>query len=178
MQSLYDTGVSNQIPATYDGAVYALAVDDCICGGIGDEFAISYNASSLQVSFQNGSQAVIGGAFFKCDENKSVTLAANSTIYLCARIDKTQQNGQTALFYQNTESSMKKENLNGDGNIRDLLLYVITTSSSGVANVVDKRVIRTRSSTSIGGYGIWAGTQAQYDALPIKDNNTLYFIEE
>ena len=27
-------------------------------------------------------------------------------------------------------------------------------------------------------YNIWAGTQSQYDAIPTKDNNTLYFIKE
>ena len=27
-------------------------------------------------------------------------------------------------------------------------------------------------------YNIWVGTQSQYDSLPTKDNNTLYFIKE
>ena len=27
-------------------------------------------------------------------------------------------------------------------------------------------------------YNIWVGTQSEYDALPTKDNNTLYFIKE
>ena len=27
-------------------------------------------------------------------------------------------------------------------------------------------------------YNIWVGTQTQYDAIPTKDNNTLYFIKE
>ena len=27
-------------------------------------------------------------------------------------------------------------------------------------------------------YNIWVGTQTQFDALPTKDNNTLYFIKE
>ena len=27
-------------------------------------------------------------------------------------------------------------------------------------------------------YNIWVGTQTQYDSLPTKDNNTLYFIKE
>ena len=27
-------------------------------------------------------------------------------------------------------------------------------------------------------YNIWSGTQAEYDAITTKDNNTLYFIKE
>lgn len=27
-------------------------------------------------------------------------------------------------------------------------------------------------------YNIWSGTQAEYDAIATKDNNTLYFIKE
>ena len=27
-------------------------------------------------------------------------------------------------------------------------------------------------------YNIWVGTQSQFDNLPTKDNNTLYFIKE
>lgn len=143
MQSLHDTGTDYQIPATYDGAVYDIAVGgDCICGGIGDEFDITYNASSLGVTFLAGSEAIIGGAFFKVTENVTVTLQPNSVIYLCARIDKTQPNGQTASFAQCTEQSMQHQNLNGNGSVRDLLLYVVTTGASGVISVQDRRYIR------------------------------------
>ena len=164
MQSLHDTGTDYQIPATYDGAVYDIAVGgDCICGGIGDEFDITYSASSLGVTFLAGSEAIIGGAFFKVTENATVTLQPNSVIYLCARIDKTQPNGQTASFAQCTKQSMQHDNLNGDGTVRDLLLYVITTGASGVTNVQDRRNIRTQGSQSVGGLGFWLGTEEEWE---------------
>lgn len=152
MQSLYDTGDEHDIQSTYDGAVYDIAVGgDCVCSGIGDEFNMTYSASSLTVSFTKGSEAIIGGAFFKVNDDGgvSVELEPESTIYLCARIDKTQPNGQTAQFAQCTAQSMKKENLNGSGNIRDLLLYVITTNANGVVDVQDKRFAREGGDSNI-----------------------------
>lgn len=179
MQCLFDTGDTYKVLPNFDGAVYDVAVGaDCICGGVGDEFTLTYSASSLTVSFHAGSEAVIGGAFFKVTEDQTVTLSANSTIYLCARIDKTQPNGQHACFALNTESSIQKQNLNGSGTIRDLLLYTVTTSANGVTAIQDKRVIRTSESTQVGGLTLWTGTQAEYDAIPSKDSKTIYFIKE
>lgn len=179
MKCLFDTGDSNKVQSTYDGAVYDIAVgQDCVCGDIGDEFDFEHSSSSLQITFLAGSEAIVGGAFFKVDENKTITLQANSSIYLCCRIDKSQPNGQRAMFYQATQQSMQHGNLNGNDNVRDLLLYVITTGANGVLNVQDRRNIRTASSQSIGNLSFWTGTLAQYNAIAQKDNNTLYFIKE
>lgn len=141
IQTLHDTGTDYDILSQYDGGVYSVATTDCVIKGIGDEFALTYSSNSLDVQFSAGSQAIIGGSFFKVTALESVTLSANSTIYLCANIDLSRPNGQRGQFVQRTSSNMRSDNINGNGISRDLLLYVITTSASGVSNVVDKRKI-------------------------------------
>lgn len=142
IQTLHDTGSSYEITPKMDGGVYAVATTDCVIKGVGDEFAVTYSSDSLNIQFNAGSQAVIGGAFFKVMALEAVTLTANATIYLCANIDLSRANGETGAFVQRTSSNMQSDNLNGSGTSRDLLLYIITTGSSGVTNVVDKRTIK------------------------------------
>lgn len=176
IQTLHDTGSSYDITPKMDGGIYQ-RFKDCVCKGIGDEFAITYSANSLNVQFNAGSQAVIGGAFFRVMNLEAITLAGNATIYLCANIDLSRANGETGAFVQRTSSNMTSDNLNSNGVSRDLLLYVITTSASGVTNVEDRRVI-LGDENSINGYGITVISEADYDALASKDSNTLYFIYE
>lgn len=175
IQTLHDTGTQYDITPKMDGGIYQ-RFKDCVCKGIGDEFAITYSPDSLNIQFNAGSQAVIGGAFFKVMALEAVTLTANATIYLCANIDLSRENGQTGAFVQRTSSNMTSDNLNGNGTSRDLLLYVITTSASGVTKVTDKRVILGNES-SIDGYGISVLSESRYNSIS-KDSNTLYFIYE
>lgn len=175
IQTLHDTGDSYPITPKMDGGTYGTAISDCVSQGIGDEFAISYSSSSLMVQFNAGSQAIIGGAFFRVMSLEAVTLVANSTIYLCANIDLSKPNGSTGSFVQRTVSNMQSDNLNGNGTSRDLLLYVITTGASGVTNVEDKRVIKGDGS-AINGVSLVILTEADYEALETKDANTLYFL--
>lgn len=143
VQTLHDTGDLHQISSKMDGAVYQTATTDCVVGGVGDEFTINYSLDSLNVSFDAGSEAIIGGAFFKITSLEAITLVANSTIYLCANIDLSRPNGQTGAFVQRTSTNMQSDNINGSGTSRDLLLYVITTGANGVTNVSDRRNIVT-----------------------------------
>lgn len=140
VQTLHDTGSSYQVLSKYDGGVYAAAVEDCVISGIGDEFTLNYSNNSLNVSFLAGSQAVIGGSFFKITADETVTLPANtSNIYLCARIDTSKANGSRGSFESLTLAGMKSENINGSGTKRDMALYVINTNGSGVTSVTDVR---------------------------------------
>lgn len=178
IQTLHDTGDTYQITPKYDGGVYATGISDCVCKGIGDEFAINYTGTSLDVSFNSGSEAVIGGSFFRIKSLEAVTLTPNATIYLCANIDLSRPNGQRGAFVQRTASNMMAENLNtSTGTTRDLLLYVITTSNTGVSSVVDKRIIKG-DGNAVSGIGFVCLSRAEYDAIANKDNNTLYFITE
>ncbi len=192
IQTLYDTDPYEVTPKM-DGGVYATGISDAVCKGIGDEFTMTYSSSSLDVQFNAGSQAVIGGAYFRVMEQTSLTLSANTTIYLCANIDLGNPNGSTGSFQQRTASNMQSDNLNGSGQSRDLLLYVITTNASGVTSVQDKRLIKG-DGTSLSGVEISMDTNeidfsdlsntlnlkvmttSAYNALTTKDANTLYFI--
>lgn len=174
IQTLHDTD-PYEITPKMDGGMYQ-RFKDGVSAGIGDEFTLNYNVNSLNVSFNAGSEAVIGGAFFKVMGLEAVTLTANSTIYLCANIDLSKANGETGSFVQRTSSNMQSDNLNGSGTSRDMLLYVVTTGANGVTNVEDKRVILGDQS-SINGYSIQILSESDYDALT-PDANTLYFIYE
>lgn len=174
IQTLRDEGSSYDIPSSYDGGVYATGIADCICKGIGDEFELNYQANSLQVSFNAGSQCVIGGAFFRVESLEAITLTPNATIYLCANIDLSRPNGSRGAFVERTASNMKSDNINGNGTSRDLLLYVITTNASGVSNVVDKRVAKG-DGTSISGIGFELVNESDYMAM-VKDPNTIYYV--
>lgn len=177
IQTLHDKGSAYEITPKMDGGTYGTAISDCVCQGIGDEFTLSYSASSLNVQFNAGSQAVIGGAFFRVMSLEAVTLVANSTIYLCANIDLSKPDGSTGSFVQRTASNMQTDNINGTGTSRDLLLYIITTGASGVTNVQDRRVIRG-DGTAINGYNIVVISEDDYDALATKDANTIYYTFE
>lgn len=148
VQTLYDTGSSYEVEAVYDGAVYQTITEDCVIADIGDEFELNYSSSSLEISFAAGSQAIIDGAFFRTTSQTAVTLNANSTIYLTARIDKSLANGSRGEFHQCTSANMKSERLNDSGNQRDMLLYIIVTGASGVTSVTDRRNIVSGSSNS------------------------------
>jgi hypothetical protein len=177
IQTLHDTGSDYDITSKMDGGVYGTGISDAVCKGIGDEFTINYSADSLNVTFNAGSQAVIGGSFFRVMSLESITLASNSTIYLCANIDLSRPNGSRGQFVQRTASNMQSDNINGSGTTRDLLLYVVTTGANGVVSVQDRRVIQG-DGTSIGGYSIVCLSESEYEALSPKDPNTLYFVYE
>lgn len=177
IQTLHDTGTDYPITPKMDGGTYGTGIADCVCKGIGDEFAITYSTNSLNIQFNAGSQAVIGGAFFRVMSLEAVTLQANSTIYLCANIDLSKANGSTGSFVQRTSSNMQTDNLNGTGTSRDLLLYIITTSANGVTNVEDRRIIKG-DGLGINGYSFEVISEDDYEALATKDANTLYFTFE
>lgn len=151
IRTLKDTGADFPISSNIDGSVYAIATQDCVIGGMGDEFSITTSASSLSLTFTQGSVAVLCGNAFWLTADETVILPANSTFYLCVRIDTSKPNGQTGSFECLTEAGIKKDNINNEG-IRDLVIYKITTSSNGVTASEDKRVIMKSGSYATKAY--------------------------
>ena len=151
IRTLKDTGADYPISSNIDGAVYSVATQDCVIGGMGDEFSITTSASSLSLTFTKGSVAVLCGNAFWLTTDETVTLPANSTFNLCVRINTSKSNGETGSFECLTEAGMKNNNIN-NGGIRDLILYTITTSANGVASIVDKRTIITTTTYATKGY--------------------------
>ena len=196
IQTMHDVGDDYQVTPKMDGGLYASGITDCVCKGVGDEFTLVRSDNSLQVSFNAGSQAVIGGSFFKVTSSTSITLTANATIYLCANIDLSKPNGYRGSFVERTSANMTTDNLNGSGVSRDLLLYVIKTGANSITSVEDKRLIKG-DGTALSGIGITMGskeinfidsssngykikfrvmTTSSYNSLSSKDPDTLYFI--
>ena len=145
IRTLKDTGAEYPISSNVDGAVYSVATQDCIIGGMGDEFAVTTSINSLNLIFKKGCIAVLCGNAFWLTDDVEVTLPANSTFFLCLRIDTAKPNGQKGSFECLTESGIKKDNINNEG-VRDLAIYKITTSSNGVTASEDKRIIMNSAS--------------------------------
>ena len=151
IRTLKDTGVEYPISSNVDGAVYSVATQDCIISGMGDEFAVTTSINSLNLTFKKGCIAVLCGNAFWLTDDVEVILPANSTIFLCLRIDTSKPNGQKGSFKCLTEAGIKKDNINNEG-IRDLAIYKITTSSNGVTSCEDKRIIMNPSSYATKAY--------------------------
>lgn len=161
IHTLYDTGSDYSVTSKMDGAVYNAALGgDYVLKGIGDEFELNYSSSSLRVSFNPGSEAVIGGGFFKVATTTEIDLPTNRVVYLTARITPGSPAGSTGTFEKCDANSMITENINGSGSARDMLLYIITTNSSGVINVVDQRKIVNKT-----GIDVLSGPYAPSDAV-------------
>lgn len=160
IQTLHDKGI--QITPQMDGGVYATSVPvDCVVAGVGDEFTIGYSNNSLNVTFEMGSEAVIGGAFFKVTADETLTLPANTNIYVCARINLSKADGSKGSFEALTSANIKSENLNGSGSIRDMSLYRVTTNATGVTQVVDVRTIGNSNGIASGQTLPASGTEGQ-----------------
>lgn len=139
---LYDEGSLYKVESFYDGAVYDGICFDCVKGGTFNEFNEGHTATSLTMQIASG-LGIVCGAFAVFDNATQVELqASTSDLYIVARIDKTRPNGSKAQIEVKTEVQLKQENLNGSGNIRDLLLYKVSTDASGVISVVDLRLIK------------------------------------
>lgn len=174
IQTLQDKGLSYLIQSSYDGAVYRLASDDCILKGIGDEFV--FTDSGLDITFNAGSEAILCGNFFRITASETITLQANSTIYLCARIDTSKANGSKGSFEQLAQSQITNGNINGSDSVRDMLLYVITTGASSITSIEDKRIIKELGGANVIVDTLLAGatTITLYDSR-ITSNSILSF---
>lgn len=142
-RTLKDIGSDFVIPEKVDAAVYSLITEDCIIKGVGDEFAMVYTESSLQVTFNAGSQAIIEGNAFWLPEEEKITLPASESFNVALRIDTTQPYGSTGSIVALTDTEIKSNNINNDeGTVRDYVIYKVTTGASGVTSVTDCRTIR------------------------------------
>lgn len=134
------------IPAKFDGALRSTYAQnrDYIVEDVGNEFEMTYNSSSLQVSVDTG-VANISGRGISADSTQSITLPSNSVIYLCLRIDLSRTQGNEGLLYANTSSVIADDNLSNGSGQHDMLLAIVTTNSDGVVSVIDKRSIKSKS---------------------------------
>ena len=182
IQTLFDPEVD--IIPEMDGGVYGTGISDCVCKGIGDEFAYIKETGSSTITFKAGSQAIIGGSFFRLTGDCVVDFTGldTGTYKLCACINKgLRHNGSTdtgsfTIKQANVEPTIG--NLNGSDTIREMLLYTVDVTNGVPTKLTDKRTIKGNGQASFGGVELVYLTKTQYEALATKEANTYYFIKE
>lgn len=158
IQTLCDVGEQYKIPRNYDGAVYALH-PDCVCGKIGNEFKTT--TDSLTATIQSG-QAILCGNFFHITGTETISLVPNTTAYICLSIDTTKVNGSRGFISFKLETDIKKENINGEGTLRDLPIYKLTTNSDSVTSLSDVRTIVDSGNQIFGGMLFQRMTESEW----------------
>lgn len=158
--AMADNGLED-ITAKMDGAVRMalLGNDDIVLGGIGSEFNLTYSTSSLTIKVGTG-LAEIGGRHFYNDAEVSLSMPANATRYLVARIDLSQAAGAEGKFVLTT--AVTKQNVNNTGTVREKALWQIKSSASGISSVVDMRTVKTIAAATENDV---ADLQTQIDAV-------------
>lgn len=132
------------ISASYDGALYNFVrYGDYVFKGIGNEFNATYSSQSLIVTIQNG-MGVCGGRQVTEKKyqgsNSSITLPANSSGYLCIRVNP--QPASVPIVRLVATSNMLHPNINRitEANAgRDLPLYAYITNDTGIVQFIDIR---------------------------------------
>ena len=83
---------------------------------------------------------------------------------------------------QNVQSNWNETNSSSDAYILNKPNLSTVATSGSYNDLTNKPTFPSVPSNLVTGssvsYIIWLGTQSQYDSLPSKDNNTLYFIKE
>lgn len=129
---------NQSISVSQDGAMYnAFAGNqDFIIAGIGNEMRVGYNATSLSVSLGTG-EAVIDGRHITAQGTNTLVLSSSQSGYLVLRYDLSL--GSIVSLVSTT--TLKEENLNNGGRVRDLVLGYYTTNSVGVTSFDDRRKV-------------------------------------
>ena len=79
-------------------------------------------------------------------------------------------NKQDTLVSGTNIKTINSQSILGEGNI-EVTIPDATTATSGAMSAADKTKLDSMSNE-------WTGTQAEYDALTTKDNNTIYYVTE
>ena len=124
---------------TFSGAA------DYIFQGLGNEMAISYSDDSLIIGVGTGKAVVCGRPTDIYSAEANIELPPNSTINIVLRIDLTRPSGQEGYITYVTDSQIKSEDINGNGNVHDLVLGKAITNARGVTSLEDLRKIKNKS---------------------------------
>lgn len=132
------------ITCAQDAAMYNVFAGstDIVLAGIGNELAINYNSSSLQVTLTSGEAIICGRHVTVSGSDVTLTLQPNrSTSILALRYDLSQSGANIVQFVNPSE--LQHDDLNDGGDVHDLFLANVSTDSNGVTNFIDKRKIRS-----------------------------------
>lgn len=132
------------ISCAEDAAMYNVFAGstDIVLAGIGNELAINYNSSSLQVTLSSGEGIICGRHVTVTGSDVTLTLQPNRTgLILALRYDLTQSGSNIVQFANPSE--LQSDDLNNGGDVHDLFLATVSTDSNGVTSITDKRKIRS-----------------------------------
>lgn len=146
------------ITCAQDAAMYNVFAGNknFVIDGIGNNLAVSYNASSLQVTLGTGEGVIKGRHFNVSGTDTNITLSASTSGKLVVRYDLSQSGSNVVKFM--AVSSTIDQDINGSGTKSDLVLGSYTTSASGVSAFTDERVIYSQVYIPTANYAETAGT--------------------
>lgn len=153
---------NQSISASQDGAMYnAFAGNkDFVIAGIGNEMVVGHNATSRVVSLGTG-EAIVCGRHITAQGTNTLTLPASSSGYLCLRYDVS-TSGIASLV---STTTVRKENLNNGGSVRDMVLGEYTTDSTGVSSYTDRRDVQASVTVNSASYAETAGVATKWNGL-------------
>lgn len=118
------------------------SANDYVIEGNGQELAVTYSASSLEVTIGSG-RAMLCGRLVSIDESEKLTIGAGLTdgVYIVLRVDMSRPIGSEGYYTYVTKAQIKEENINAGGVQHDLVLGLVKTSASGVTSFSDQRKV-------------------------------------
>ena len=141
---------------------------------------IAANVSALQTAMDGKQDTLVSGTNIKTINNQSILGEGNIEItggevdltnyYTKTETDTKLDAKQNALVSGTNIKTINSQSILGEGNL-EVTIPDATTATSGAMSAVDKTKLDSISNE-------WTGTQAEYDALTTKDNNTIYYVTE
>ena len=135
---------------------------------------------TLETSLGNKQDILVSGTNIKTINNQSILGEGNLEItggdvdltnyYTKTETDTKLGTKQNTLVSGTNIKTINGESVLGEGNL-EVTIPDATTATSGAMSAADKTKLDSISTE-------WTGTQAEYDALATKDNNTIYYVTE
>ena len=142
--------------------------------------AATSRVQSVETSLGNKQDILVSGTNIKTINNQSILGEGNITIeggdidlsnyYNKTEVDTKLDTKQNTLVSGTNIKTINSQSILGEGNI-EVTIPDATTATSGAMSAADKTKLDSMLNE-------WTGTQAEYDALATKDNNTIYYVTE
>ena len=139
-----DSDGSTYYTASDIGAAFAsfAAGGDYVIEGIGNQLEVVTSSDSLVATIKSG-EALVCGRPVMLTGTETVTIEGNQTsgVYIVLRVDLGRPIGSEGYVTYVTQDQLKTDNLNNTNGAHDIVLGLAKTSSSGVTNYEDQRVL-------------------------------------
>ena len=134
-----------------------------------------YMVTDGQISYNDlDNKPVVDQTYNSSSTNAQSGVAVAQALSGVSLPDQTGQNGKF-LGTDGTDASWESIDLSSK---QDASTACTHTASTAVGDSSQPVYIASNGSATAISYKFWVGTQAEYDLISPKDNNTLYFIKE